>query len=123
MIEFEWIAIAVGVSVVSIIITGLLVVKRYNKKIEGYSSIKEAIKETQASLDNLMAKSTEVSGSLSASQKELEIVEARTKKLVELEARSTEIRDLLENRKSSYEALLAKIKENVTVHDFLDKRF
>ena len=130
MIEFEWIAIAVGLSVVSIIITGLLVARRYNKKIEGHSSIKEAIKEAQDSLDNLMAKSKEVSESLSLRRKELEdelkevseslslrrkefeFLEAQTKKLVDLETRSAEIEDLLKNRQSRYEDLLAKLEEN-----------
>ncbi len=98
-------AIVVGV------VTWLIVSRRLRASIDGYASIKEAVRETEEGLAQLRVDSDEASSLLARRERELHEVEGRTRELRQLESRASEIRDLIDNGQARRDDLEGQIEE------------
>ncbi|MCP4552899.1 MAG: DUF4041 domain-containing protein [Bacteroidetes bacterium] len=125
MISSNIIVIASGGVIVAIGFTWLIASKYFNKKISDYNSLNLALNESEESLlitkkeinekkiqtEKLHKKLSQIEIQIDDRKKKFGVIQKRTKKLVDLEKRAAEIKDLLDNGKNKHDAISAKIKE------------
>lgn len=117
----EVFVIAIVLSVTSSLITGLIVAKYHKRRVTNWRSLNEEIPKLRKERDGLLIETDKSKETLERYRAELEQVKERTQELVQLEARSHEIVDLLENGRGRYDAIMSEIEKKVQERETIEQ--